>query len=102
MGIAGWFGTIFIGFLLYNAYQTSLKPEIPSVPGFLVPQQVGKDRNTGGSNRDASMYIEFSRRRAVLSNPKDHRETTYTKGFSTGPNDMFLTGILQPLSVVTL
>lgn len=98
MGIAGWFATLFISFLLYNAYKTSLKPVIPSIPEFLVAQQVGKSRNTGGSKRDASMFTEFSRRRAVLSGVlgspcRIHRESTYTKGFSTGPMDMFLTGI---------
>jgi len=100
MGIAGWFATVFITFLLYNAYQTSKKPEIQTLPGFLVPKQVGKQRNTGGSNRDASMFTEATRRRAVIyakiGSPKHvMRESTHTVGFTTGVVDLSLTGICE-------
>jgi hypothetical protein len=100
MGIAGWFATLFISFLLYNAYETSKKPVIPDLPGFLVPQQVGKQRNLGGSSRDASMFTENTRRRAVIygkiGSPRHvMRETTHTTGFSTGVVDMSLTGICE-------
>ena len=100
MGIAGWFATLFISFLLYNAYETSKKPVIPDLPGFLVPQQVGKQRNLGGSSRDASMFTENTRRRAVIygkiGSPRHvMKETTHTTGFSTGVVDMSLTGICE-------
>ena len=100
MGIAGWFATLFISFLFYNAYETSKKPMIPDMPGFLVPQQVGKQRNLGGSSRDASMFTEGTRRRAVIygkigSPNKVMRESTHTTGFSTGVVDMSLTGICE-------
>jgi len=86
----------FLLFLTYNAYLESKRVKIEdqrNIPGFLVPMQVGKDRNLGGSNRDTTMYTQDLRRHAArdgfLASGTVMKETTFTTGFTTGVVEVF-------------
>lgn len=78
---------------IWNVYSTQVK-ERPKLPGFLVPQQVGKTKHIQSKTGDASMATEWARRRAIsgirycgntLSLPKKAiRETRVSTGSTTG------------------
>jgi hypothetical protein len=91
-------------FLLYNLMSESRKTKVEEqrdIPGFLVPMQVGKDRNLGGSARDTTMYTQGLRRQATvngfLATGQPMRETTHTTGFSTGVVDVYsISNVFNP------
>jgi hypothetical protein len=83
-------------FLLYNLMAESRKTKVEEqrdIPGFLVPMQVGKDRNLGGSARDTTMYTQNLRRQVTVNGfwagGQPMKETTHTTGFATGAVDVF-------------
>jgi len=95
-GLTGWFTTLFLTFLIYTSYQQSKKPvldQIPDVPGFLVPISTGKERVTSSGNRDASMFTQRVRRKAIVdgywASGRTMRETTHTTGFTNGVVEVF-------------
>ena len=95
-GITHLFTTFFLTFLFYTSYQHSKLPvldQVPDVPGFLVPISTGKERVTSGGNRDASMYTQRVRRKAIVdgfwASGRVMKETTHTKGFTTGVVEVY-------------
>lgn len=95
--IGTWVGLAFLSFIAFIGYQ-SVQPEHKMLPSFPPPISVGKQRYTGRS-RDASMFTQTSRRRAVASgkygNP-DYvlRESNHTSGFTNGVVELvMLTGL---------
>jgi hypothetical protein len=95
-GITHLFTTFFLTFLFYTSYQHSKLPvldQVPDVPGFLVPISTGKERVTSGGNRDASMYTQRVRRKAIVdgfwASGRVMKETTHTTGFSTGVVEVY-------------
>jgi hypothetical protein len=78
-----------LGLYSWKAYTTSSG----STPNFLpwVPIQVGKQRSFVNQTRDAGMFIERTRRAAIISNPS----TFFSfKGSTNGYLEHGLTGIL--------
>ena len=78
-----------LGFYSWKAYTTSSE----STPNFLpwVPIQVGKQRSFVNQTPDAGMFIERTRRAAIISNPS----TFFSyKGSTNGYLEHGLTGIL--------
>jgi hypothetical protein len=95
-GITHLFTTFFLTFLFYTSYQHSKLPvldQVPDVPGFLLPISTGKERVTSGGNRDASMYTQRVRRKAIVdgfwASGRVMKETTHTKGFTTGVVEVY-------------
>ena len=97
--IGTWVGLLFLSFIAYIGYQ-SVQPEHKMLPSFPLPMSVGKQRYTGRS-RDASMFTQTSRRKAVVSgrygNPNHVlRESNLTSGFTNGVIELFaLTGLCE-------
>ena len=97
--IGTWVGLLFLSFIAYIGYQ-SVQPEHKMLPSFPPPISVGKQRYTGRS-RDASMFTQTSRRKAVVSgrygNPNHVlRESNLTSGFTNGVIELFaLTGLCE-------
>lgn len=89
---AVWFGS----FVAWNAIQHSKTTPVPSLPSLLVPLQVGKQRDIGGGNRDASMFTQSRRRIATVNghyaSGRTMKESTHTTGFSTGVVEVFSIG----------
>lgn len=90
-GIPGIFATFFLTFLFYTSYQQSklgVLDQVPDVPGFLVPVSTGKERSIGSGNRDASMFTQSVRRKAIVdgywASGRVMKESTHTMGFTTG------------------
>jgi hypothetical protein len=95
-GITHLFTTFFLTFLFYTSYQHSKLPvldQVPDVPGFLVPISTGKERVTSNGNRDASMYTQRVRRKAIVdgfwASGRVMKETTHTTGFTTGVVEVY-------------
>lgn len=95
--IGTWVGVLFLSFIAYIGYQ-SVQPEHKMLPSFPPPMSVGKQRYTGRS-RDASMFTQTSRRKAVVSGKYGNpnyvlRESNHTSGFTNGVVELFaLTGL---------
>ena len=81
------------GIQVWNVYSTQVK-EPPKLPGFLVPEQVGKTKHIQSKTGDASMATEWARRRAISGirycgntlslTKKAIRETRVSTGSTTG------------------
>lgn len=81
---------------LYSQYRTLKSVDQPELPPWLVPRKVGKERNTGGSVRDASMYTQSVRRVATVNghyaSGRTMKETVHTTGFTNGVVEVFSIG----------
>ena len=80
-------------FLAYKAFRHFYwdKAELVTPEGLPVPLSVGKERSFHSLTRDASMYTEARRRRAILRNPTPKFQKS---GFTNGVVEaFFLTGI---------
>jgi hypothetical protein len=81
---------------LYSQYRSLKSVDQPELPPWLVPRKVGKERNTGGSVRDASMYTQSVRRGATVNghyaSGRTMKETVHTTGFTNGVVEVFSIG----------
>ena len=88
---------MFLLYFLYSAYASPKDPDRPELPPWLIGIPMGKERNLGGSSRDASMFTQSTRRTAVVNghwaNPtRVLRETPHTSGFTNGALEIFSIG----------
>jgi len=98
------------GIQVWNVYSTQLK-EPPKVPGFLVPQQVGKSKHIQSKTGDASMATEWVRRRAISGvrycgntlslTKKAIRETRVSTGSTNGYLESYMISGLCSVKGIT-
>lgn len=80
-------------FLMYKAFRHFYwdKPELVTSEGLPVPLSVGKQRSFHSLTRDAGLFIEAQRRKAIQ---KNHEGTFQKTGFTNGVVEaFFLSGI---------
>jgi hypothetical protein len=91
---------VLFGYHAWNVYSAIESPHHIETPDFLVSKQVGRTRQIQSKNGDASMAIEYTRRRAIaaqrycsintLGLPKKAiRETRTSTGQTTGYLESF-------------
>jgi hypothetical protein len=88
---------LFLLSFFYSAWRAPKDPDRPELPPWLIATPTGKERNLGGSSRDASMFTQSTRRTAVVNgywaNPdRVLRETPHTSGFTNGALEVFSIG----------
>lgn len=88
---------LFLGLFLYSNYTSVKSLDQPELPPWLIASPTGKERNLGGSSRDASMYTQSQRRIAIVNGHyadlgRFMRETTHTTGFTNGVVEIFSMG----------
>jgi hypothetical protein len=91
--------TIFLTFILWIGYQSTLPGISKPGPSLPVPISVGKERFTGRTN-DASSFTTTVRRKAVVSGRYGSpchvlHETPLTSGFTNGVLEYSLSGLCE-------
>jgi hypothetical protein len=89
---------IFVGYNILNYYLTAVDIYKPPIGNLPVPIEVGKSKIYVSKNQDASMYTEYSRRKAVIKTNvcriKDPRFGFWNKDSTNGTlESYFLTSI---------
>lgn len=78
--------------LFYTGSSTEIK-SIPELPGLLVPQSTGKERQIVSMTHDASMYTERKRRSAIMAVHSCQPESTCVYSGTCGNKTLKCTGI---------
>jgi len=86
-------GTLFLTFIVWVGYQSTLPEHTKPGPSLPLPVSMGKERFTGRT-RDASTYTQTLRRKAVVSGyygdpTRVLRETPHTTGFTNGVLELY-------------
>jgi hypothetical protein len=86
-------GTLFLTFVVWVGYQSTLPEHTKPGPSLPLPMSVGKERFTGRT-RDASTFTQTLRRKAVVSGyygdpTRVLRETPHTTGFTNGVLELY-------------
>jgi hypothetical protein len=96
----GVIGLLFLAFGLHFAY-AFFNSDVRRAPTDLpwVPIDVSKSRSFVSQTRDAGMYTEFSRRKAIIGGNTCGipQKRTWNKSFSNGVMETFLTAICPAL-----
>lgn len=93
-------GTLFLTFIVWVGYQSTLPEHTKPGPSLPLPVSMGKERFTGRT-RDASTYTQTLRRKAVVSGYYADpcfvpRETNHTSGFTNGVVEIYsITGLCE-------
>jgi hypothetical protein len=93
-------GTLFLTFVVWIGYQSTLPEHTKPGPSLPLPVSMGKERFTGRT-RDASTYTQTLRRKAVVSGyygdpTRVLRETNHTSGFTNGVVELYsLSGLCE-------
>jgi hypothetical protein len=98
---------LFLGLFLYSSYTGVKSIDQPELPPWLVALPMGKERNLGGSSRDASMFTQSTRRTAIVNGHyadlgRFMRESTHTTGFTNGVVEIFSIGSICQRIVKTM
>lgn len=93
MNINTIFGVGITLFLSYTIYQ-SLKPKVsafaPQRSGLLVAQDTGKTHHIQSKTKDASLFVQKVRRRAIRESGTPVKETHTQLGSTTGAIETYL------------
>jgi len=86
-------GTLFLTFVVWIGYQSTLPEHTKPGPSLPLPLSVGKERFTGRT-RDASSFTQTVRRKAVVSGHYGDpcrvlHETNHTSGFTNGVVELY-------------
>ena len=86
-------GTLFLTFVVWIGYQSTLPEHTKPGPSLPLPVSMGKERFTGRT-RDASTFTQTLRRKAVVSGYYGDpchvlRETNHTSGFTNGVLEIY-------------
>lgn len=86
-------GTLFLTFIVWIGYQSTLPEHTKPGPSLPLPVSMGKERFTGRT-RDASTYTQTLRRKAVVSGhygdpTRFLHETNHTTGFTNGVVELY-------------
>jgi hypothetical protein len=86
-------GTLFLTFVVWIGYQSTLPEHTKPGPSLPLPLSMGKERFTGRT-RDASTFTQTLRRKAVVSGAYGNpchvlRETNHTSGFTNGVLELY-------------
>jgi hypothetical protein len=93
-------GTLFLTFVVWIGYQSTLPEHTKPGPSLPLPVSMGKERFTGRT-RDASTFTQTLRRKAVVSGyygdpTRILRETNHTSGFTNGVVELYsLSGLCE-------
>ena len=93
MEVGSLLGTLFLSFIVWIGYQSTLPEHTKPGPSLPLPMSVGKERFTGRT-RDASTYTQTLRRKAVVSGyygdpTRVLRETQTSQGFTNGVLELY-------------
>jgi hypothetical protein len=95
-------GTLFLTFVLWVGYQSTLPEHTKPGPALPPPISTGKERFTGRT-RDASSYTQTLRRKAVVSGhygdpTRFLHETNHTSGFTNGVVELYsISGLCEAI-----
>ena len=98
-------GTLFLTFVVWIGYQSTLPEHTKPGPSLPLPVSMGKERFTGRT-RDASTYTQTLRRKAVVSGSYGNpchvlRETNHTSGFTNGVLELYsISGLCEAACAV--